>query len=255
MTSENGNSYFACHAAQLPALTRNGQKRLRHARVHISGTGRIGGSLAIRLAEAGVGRVSANDPQKIEQENFGAWAFVRRPDLGKEKVNVLASFFAGRPHFLYEPLIAPTESRQVDSHIQRADLVISCANTVEARLAAERKAIHYRKPILQVAAFDGRRHLKGVITLRLPENRGSACFGCCLNEKQEFPRGEGLLTTVTSSLAAIASNMAVELLSGVHSDFLRQHTLFWIDLEEYRIEAISVKRRPECKVCGRTRPT
>ena len=104
---------------------------------------------------------------------------------------------------------------------------------------------------MQVAAFDGRERLGGLIALRLPENRWSACFGCLLNDKQKFPRGEGLLTTVTSTLAAIASNMVVELLASVRSDFLRRHNVLWIDLERYNVEALSVKRRPGCKVCGR----
>jgi adenylyltransferase/sulfurtransferase len=251
MRENGGTNYWLGNAAQLPVLGKRGQDRLRHARVHIAGTGRVGGALAIHLAQSGVGEVSANDPQNVERENFGPWAFVRPPDLGKEKVIVLARFFAGRPHFLFDPLVAPTESGEVDPCIERAQLVISCANTVAGRLAAERKAIRYRKPVMQVAAFDGRKRLQGVITVRLPENRWSACFGCCLNENQKFPRGEGLLTTVTSALAAIASNMAVELLSAVRCDFVREHTVFWIDFETYRIEALAVQRKPSCTVCGR----
>jgi len=244
--------YLSIHAAQLPVLGRHGQERVRRACVHISGLGRIGGSIALVLHQAGIGHVLGNEPQRVERENFGSWAFLRPPDLGKEKALVLERFFDGRPHFVFEPLVAPTESREVDPYIKRAHLVISCANTVRGRLAAERKAIHYRKPVMQVAAFDGRKHLQGLITLRLPENHWSACFGCCLNEKREFPRGEGLLTTVTSALAAVAANMAVQLLSGVRRDFIRRHSMFWIDLETYRIEALAVQRKPGCTVCGRT---
>src|SRR5207249_2384758 len=115
--------------------------------------------VTIHLASAGVGHLSANDPQNVEPENLGAWAFARSPDLGEEKVYVLARFFAGRRQFVFDPLVATTESPKVDPYIQRAQLVISCANTVEGRVAAERKAIQYRKPVLQVAAFDGRERL------------------------------------------------------------------------------------------------
>lgn len=129
--------------------------------------------------------------------------------------------------------------------------MVSCSNTVEGRLAAERKAIRYGKPVLQVAASDGRKRRGGRITLRLPENRWSACFGCYLSSGQEFPRGEGLLATVTSALGAIAANMAVQLLTGVRAEFVLKHNLFWIDLETYQIEALAVRRRPGCKVCGK----
>jgi molybdopterin/thiamine biosynthesis adenylyltransferase len=250
--SRKADSYFGRYAAQLPVLGRDGQERLRQARVHISGTGRIGSSLAIHLAAAGVGYVSANDPQNVEPENLGAWAFARPSDLGQEKVYVLAKFFDGRPQFVFDPLVAPTELPKVDPYINAAQLVISCANTVDGRLAAERKAIRYGKPVMQVAAFDGRERLGGHIVFRLPENRWSACFGCLLGDKQKFPRGEGLLTTVTSTLAAIGSNMAVEILTGVHCDFLRRHNVFWIDLGQYKIGSLSLRRRVGCEVCGRT---
>src|SRR5205823_4001124 len=128
--------------------------------------------------------VSANDPQILEPENSGSSVFARPTDLGKEKVTVLWKFFRGRPDFAFEPLVEPAESARIDPCIRRAHLVISCANTVDGRLAAERKAIKYRKPVMQVAVFDGREHLGGVIALRLPQNRWSACFGCCLGEKQ-----------------------------------------------------------------------
>ncbi len=244
--------YLSSHAAQLPVLGKHGQDRVRRVCVHISGLGRIGGSIAVDLHQAGIGHVLGNDLQKLQRENSAQWAFLRPHDVGREKAFVLERFFAGRPDFIFEPLVAPTESREVDPYIKRAHLVISCANTVQGRLAAERKAIHYRKPVMQAAAFDGRKHLQGLITLRLPENHWSACFGCCLNEKQEFPRGEGLLATVTSALAAIAANMAVELLSGFRCEFLRRHSMFWIDLETYRIEALAVQRKPGCALCGRT---
>src|SRR5437773_2421759 len=83
--SRKADSYFGRHAAQLPVLGSEGQERLRQAHVHISGAGRVGSSLAIHLAGAGVGHLSANDPQNVEPENLGAWAFARPLDLGEEK--------------------------------------------------------------------------------------------------------------------------------------------------------------------------
>ena len=243
--------HLSYHAAQLPVLGKRGQERLHHACVHICGVGRIGGHVVTGLAEAGLGRISADDFQRVAAENIGPWAFAMTPDLGKEKVVVLARFLEGRPDLVYVPLVEPVESRKVDPYIRQADLMISCANTVEGRLTAERKAIRYRRPVMQVALFDGRERLGGLITLRLPENRWSACFGCCLGGKREFPRGEGLLSTASSTLAAVAANMAVGLLTGVRAGFLRQHNLFWIDLERYRIEALSVRRSAGCKICGR----
>jgi hypothetical protein len=103
---------------------------------------------------------------------------------------------------------------------------------------------------MHIAVDDGRKSLGGMITLCLPGNEWSACLGCYLESEPEFPRGEGLLATATSTLAAIASNMAVALLSGVRAEFVNSHNLFLVNLESYSMEALAVERRKDCGVCG-----
>ncbi len=244
------HSHFVYHAAQLPVLGESGQACLAGASVHISGLGRIGTGVALNLAAAGVGSISGNDPQMEEAENIGPFLFCRPKDLGRPKVFVLEEFLHGRPGLIFEPLAEMTESDLVDPYIAQSDLVISCANTLSARLSAESKAIRMGKPVVQVAVDDGSKFLGGMITLRLPQNEWSACLGCYLENMPQFPRGEGLLTTATSVLAAIAANMAVALLTGVRAEFLNSHNLFLVNLESYSIEALTVERRKECGVCG-----
>jgi len=241
----------AIYSSQLPVLGRAGQNRLRSASIHVSATGRLGMQVIFASAAAGVGRISSNDPQVIEDENFGSFIFCRRPDIGRQKTLVLARFLDGIPGLEFDGLGIGTESNAVDPLIARSDLVVSCANTLSGRLAAERKAIQYGKPVLQVAAYDGRERLGGVITLRRPENPEGACFGCYFPDDRTFPRGEGLLSTVTTMLAAMAANIAVQVLSGVHSEFISKHNFFSIDLERYRIEALAVERRKGCEICER----
>jgi len=249
MVSKQPNEYLHHYAAQVAVLGPNGQELLLASHVHISGLGRIGHQVAMNAVAAGIGLVSANDPQVMEPENFGAFAFARPSDLGREKAFVLERFFHGRPDFIFEPIVAPTESEEVDSYIARSDLVISCANTVSARLVAEAKAIRSKKPIIQVVSFDHREQIGGLVNLWMPHTN-SACFGCLLGDGSDFPRGEGLLSTATATLAAIASNTAVQILTDTRADFLKQNNLFFVDLERYEIEPLFVERRTDCKICG-----
>src|SRR2546422_1487928 len=251
---KTSDEYLQHHATQVAVIGEQGQQRLAEARVHVSGLGRVGHQVVLLLAAAGVGIVPANDPQSMEPENFGAFVFARRPDRGREKAFVLERFFDGRPDFLFEPVVARTESAEVDPYIARSDLVISCANTVSGRLAAEAKAIRYGKTVMQVAAFDHRELVGGLITIRRP-NRNEACFGCFLDGAADFSRGEGLLSTATAALAAIAANMAVQLLTGQRAGFITEHNVFFVDLEKYAIDALAVVPSPECTICGEARTT
>jgi len=70
MTVKKMPSYFNLYAAQLPALGRSGQMRLRRARVHVFGCGGLGSQITLNLAAAGVGHITVNDPQSIGIDNL-----------------------------------------------------------------------------------------------------------------------------------------------------------------------------------------
>jgi hypothetical protein len=103
---------------------------------------------------------------------------------------------------------------------------------------------------MQVAVFDGRERLGGLIALRLPQNPWSACFGCYLEHGREPSRNEGLVSTVATVLAANAANMAVELLSGIHGEIFSEKNLFYFNLENYANKPLAVEKRSGCSVCG-----
>src|SRR5207249_6212522 len=127
--TDNADQPTTLHGAQVPVLGSEGQERLRAARVHVSGAGRIGSSIVLHCASAGVGSISANDAQAIEPEDLGSFAFARPSDIGQKKVYILERLLHGRPHFVFTPVVALTESESVDPYLRDADLVISCANT------------------------------------------------------------------------------------------------------------------------------
>jgi len=209
----------------------------------------VGSTLIQYLAGAGVGALSSNDHQVVEPDNLNSLAF-SCADVGSKKVKVLTRRMALHEHSRFHWIALPVEADQVDAYIVAADLVICCANSVGARIATEQKALRYGKPMMQVAAFDGRDCLGGLIAVRLPENSWSACAGCYLDPNRDWSPAGSLLSTVTSILAAIAANMAVTILSGVRNSVFCEKNLFYVDLETYGIEALAVEKRSGCPVCA-----
>ena len=248
-SSHKSVPYDDTFGAQLPILGGDGQERLRRAVVHLVGAGRVGSAVAQFLASAGVGALSSNDHQAVEPDNLNSLAF-SCADVGSKKVKVLTRRMALHEHSRFHWIALPVEADQVDAYIVAADLVICCANSVGARIATEQKALRYGKPMMQVAAFDGRDCLGGLIAVRLPENSWSACAGCYLDPNRDWSPAGSLLSTVTSALAAIAANMAVTILSGVRNQVFWEKNLFYVDLETYGIEALAVEKRSGCPVCA-----
>jgi molybdopterin/thiamine biosynthesis adenylyltransferase len=248
--SRGTDGYLDAFSAQLGLLGEAGQERLRHARVHVSGTGGVGSSLLAALAAAGVGRLTFNDPQTLEIDNLNRFPYAGPGDVGASKADLIAASFARRPYLKTEALAARTEDEAVSPFYSAANLVACCSNTTSSRLAAAEKAIRFGKPLVDVAVADGRRGLAGFIRLWLPRNAAwSACPGCYLNPAAPSPRGEALFFPVIGVTAGVAAQIAVQLVSGVRYSPLDANNFFVIDLGAYRLEAFSVKRREDCALC------
>ncbi len=224
-------------------------KHLKKARVHVAGLGRIGSSIVLALEAAGVGYISGNDPQRFEKEQLASCVFSRRSDIGRAKAHVLERFLDGRTGFTFEGIVAPNESRNIEDFLRQADLVISCANDLHARLHIERSAVRLRKPSIQACAQDARQSLGGLISIWTPEAH-SSCFGCLMPNSPSFARGEVLMPSVTGTIANLASLFAIELLSRRTTVFVEQANVFAVDLKRQAIERLSV-----AEVCfGRSDP-
>ena len=241
---------FAVHAGQLPVIGPSGQRRLQQSRVIVFGTGRVGSSVVVGVHTAGVGIIDCVDRQRIEAEQIGPFFLVGKRDIGTPKAVALARFLNRRRVGLVNGIYGDVERTPLE-RVRQASLVISCANTIPARIAAERKAIQAGVPVLQVAAFDGREQLGGMITLRHPANKHLACYACVASKDEQPPTGrDGLLTPVTAVLGNVAAHFATLLLTGCRDRELLAHNVFVLDLERLLFERISVARRGGCAVCG-----
>jgi molybdopterin/thiamine biosynthesis adenylyltransferase len=234
-------------AATMKGLAR----QLADGRVHVGGGGRIGSGIVMGLVAARVGQTICNDPQGVEAEQLKHSVIHRRSDIGRAKVHALARFLDGVGGGAFEPLVAPNESPLVKPYLAKADLIISCANQLDARLYLEKEAIRLNKPCIQASAQDGRNALGGTISVWVP-GADCSCFGCLFPVLVASERGEILLPTVTNTIAQISVNIATELLLGNAVEFARRHNVFAIDLSRYEIQRFSIKPRPGCSICRKS---
>jgi adenylyltransferase/sulfurtransferase len=249
--NEFPDDYLERYRSQIAVIGKKGQQKLKKTRVHIAGLGGIGNLLALFLSTLGVGHISANDPQRLETENLGRFVCGEEADIGRDKVIAAARFFHRNRLLEFEPVVGKNESASVDSLFERADWIFSCANTVPARVAAARKAVELRKPIIDAGVSDGKVSLAGSIKYWLPGCADwSACPACYLVPRAEIPRNEGLLFTVLAKTAALAAQVFVSLALGIGADFLKRRNHIIVDLDQFRIESIAVVRREQCTICS-----
>jgi hypothetical protein len=235
----------------MEVIGKRGQQKLQKTRVHIAGFGGLGNLLALFLSTAGVGYISANDPQRLERENLGRFVCGEEADVGRYKVIAAARFFHRNRYLAFEPVVGKNESASVIPFHERADWIFSCANTIPARLAAARMAVELGKPIIDVGVSDGRESLEGCIKYWLPECADwSACPACHLSPQIVVPWNEGLLFTVLATTAALAVHVLVGLITEVNAEFLKTRNYFEFDMGTCQSDPLAVLKRSGCAICA-----
>jgi molybdopterin/thiamine biosynthesis adenylyltransferase len=246
-----GKEYFERYTSQMAVIRKPGQRKLQKTHVHIGGLGGLGNLLAFFLNTAGVGYISANDPQRLERENLGRFVCGEEADVGRHKVIAAARFFHRNRYTAFEPVVGKNESASVTPLYERADWIFSCANTVPARLAAARMAINLSKPIIDVGVSDGRESLAGTIKYWLPECADwSACPACYLIPNTEIFQNEGLLFTVLAATSALAAHVFVSLVTGFDAAFAKTQNYLAVDLGNGQFESLAVVKRKQCPACS-----
>ena len=243
--------YAACFAAQMGALGRAGQERLRRSSVLIVGAGGLGTSICTTLALSGVGRLFLLDPQRVEIENLNRYPFMRPSDVGKLKVDVVSSFFDGRPHVSVVPYVGRAEDLKTIGVDDRIDLVVSASNSVSSRIAVARAAVQRSIPHVSAALADGRDQRRGIVTTWSPVMTRRACPACFLRPGTRVRRDESLLATVVSVVGAAAAAVAVRLLAaGKTTHVSGAPNCVSVDIDRMSMESFTVIRRSDCPACG-----
>ena len=135
----------------LGVLTTAQQDRLRRAHVFIIGCGGVGGTVAMSLARAGVGRFTLVDPELFEPTNMNRQMCCTQHTLGLNKATVTAQCIADvNPEAETAVLDRVLNLEEVGRLCQDADLVFPAADDFAYSLLSFRLAQEVQKPALMV---------------------------------------------------------------------------------------------------------
>jgi hypothetical protein len=149
-------------------------RRLTALRAALAGCGRIGASMAEGLVRLGI-EVDVIDPDVVELHNVGEMALVRPDDVGRRKVDAVASALGPRARAVPASVLSPSGLVAC----KRADVLVCSADRGSARLASAALAALFLRPLLDVGTGifgDGpSRRMGADIRLVLP----GSCLLCC----------------------------------------------------------------------------
>lgn len=152
--------------------------RVRSAKVMVVGAGALGNEVVKNLTLMGVGHIFLVDFDSVEAANLSRSVFFRESDRGRPKAEVVAARAKTlNPDVRLQYLQGDVTAQLGLGVVRRMDVVISCLDNREARLAVNRFCYWMGKPMVDGAIQE----LLGLVRVFVPGQ--GACFECTLTEQ------------------------------------------------------------------------
>ncbi|MCA9061096.1 MAG: HesA/MoeB/ThiF family protein, partial [Planctomycetaceae bacterium] len=194
-----------------PDVGEAGQRRLKAATVLISRVGGVGGTVALYLAAAGVGRLMLAHAGNIRPSDLNRQLLMTTERLGTPRTQSAAATLQQlNPHVEVTTVEENISVANADALVSAADIVVDAAPLFSERFAMNDAAVRHQRPLVEAAMFD----LDATLQTILPGR--SACLRCLYPEepshwKREFP----VFGAVSGMVASMAAMEVIKLITGI----------------------------------------
>jgi molybdopterin-synthase adenylyltransferase len=232
-----------------PGYSQAQQQRLRDATVLISRCGGVGGTVALELAAAGVGRLILAHGGDLRLDDLNRQLLMTTEHVGKPRIeSVQRRLHELNPHVEIIPIAENISTANAASLVARADLVISAAPLFEERLLLNLECVRQGKIMIDAAMYD----LQATVLPIIP--RSTACLACLTPEppawwRRRFP----VFGAVSGTAACIAAMEAIKLLASLGTSLAG--SMLAIDFRTLHCRTLAIARDDQCPVCGEPSPS
>lgn len=222
-----------------------GQRRLKGATVLISRVGGVGGSVALQLAAAGVGRLILAHAGNVRLNDLNRQLLMTTASLGRPRIESAEHrLHELNPHVVIETVNANIDADNAAELVQRCDVVVSAAPLFSERLFMNREAVRQQKPLIDCAMYETEGRLSTVIPGTTP------CLECLYPEpppnwKRQFP----VFSAVSCAVGSLAAMEVIKLVAGLGTPLAGR--LLLCDFLDMSFRSLPISRREDCAACGR----
>jgi len=235
----------------LPEVSADGQRRIKAARVLCIGAGGLGSPAALYLAAAGIGTLGLVDADRVDASNLQRQILYGTDDVGKSKVEKartrLEQLNPDVEIVLHEARLTSANATEI---IANYDLVIDGSDNFPTRYLSNDVCVFARKPNIYGSVF----RFEGQASVFAP-HLGGPCYRCLFPEPP--PPGAapscaeaGVLGVLPGIIGLIQATEALKLIVGVGEGLAGR--LLHFDALKMKFREFSLRRDPQCPVCGDT---
>ena len=227
-----------------PDFGPQGQRRLKGATVLVSRVGGVGGSAALQLAAAGIGRLILAHAGDVRLDDLNRQLLMTTESLGQPRIETAAERLRElNPHVEIETVGENISETNAGDLVSRCDVAISAAPLFTERLLMNREAVRCRKPLVDCSMYDLEVRLMTVLPGQTP------CLECLYPEpppnwNRRFP----VFSAVSCTVGSLAAMEAIKIVAGFGEPLAGR--LLFGDLRDMSFRTLPIARREECATCG-----
>jgi adenylyltransferase/sulfurtransferase len=232
----------------IPDVAMAGQKRLKNAKVLCIGAGGLGSPALMYLAAAGVGTLGIVEFDEVDESNLQRQIIHGQSDIGRSKAeSARDSVREINPLVQVNVHETRLDSSNVMDLFAQYDLIIDGTDNFATRYLVNDACVLLGKPYVwgSIYRFDGQASVFWA--------EHGPCYRCLYPEPP--PPGMvpscaegGVLGVLCASIGSIQVNEAIKLITGIGEPLLG--SLMVYDALEMNYRKISVRKDPNCAVCG-----
>lgn len=222
---------------------KEGQLKLKKARVLVIGAGGLGSSVILYLAAAGVGTIGIVDKDKVSLSNLQRQIIHNSTDVYEYKVNsVKEKISLLNPDvsiITYTKYFTRLNARAL---VRAYDFIIDCSDNYDTKFLINDTCVRSKKAFSHGAVVA----MQGEVMTVLP---GSACYRCAFPEApaDEFSpisSQAGILGSVAGIIGSIQATEAIKFLTGIGE--LLTNKLLIVDGRSMSFQTLAVKKINNC---------
>lgn len=233
----------------LEGVGRNGQEKLKAARVFIIGVGGLGSPVAMYLAAAGIGTIGLVDEDVVEASNLQRQVLYNTSEVGMYKAERAAEHLrALNPHVHVKTYTARVDTENIREIIREYDFVVECVDNFPTKFLINDACVLEKKPFCHAGVVQ----FHGQVLTYVPGQ--GPCYRCIFEEIP--PAGTvgncselGVMGAMVGVIGTIQAMEAVKYILGTGELLIGK--LLTVDGLTMNFRKVDFsKGRKGCPVCG-----
>jgi sulfur-carrier protein adenylyltransferase/sulfurtransferase len=234
----------------IPEVGEEGQQKLLDSRVLLIGAGGLGSPASLYLAAAGVGTLGIIDPDVVDDSNLQRQIVHSTERLGEPKVaSAQRTIEALNPDVTVVPFQERLDSENVERILAHGwDVIVDGTDNFPTRYLVNDASVWHGVPVVHGSIY----RFEGQVTVFDPAN-GSPCYRCLYPsppppELAPSCAEGGVLGVLPGIVGSLQASEALKIVLGAGDTLAGRLLLF--DALQTTVDEVSIRRNPECPVCG-----